>query len=51
MQLLLAGKAHPLDEGGKGVLQTLFNLKVSDLAVSSRVVFLEDYDLRWRGSS
>jgi starch phosphorylase len=45
VQLLLAGKAHPLDEGGKGVLQTLFNLKVSDLAVSSRVVFLEDYDL------
>ena len=45
VQILLAGKAHPLDEGGKGVLQTLFNLKVSDLAVSARVVFLEDYDL------
>nr|MBA2383226.1 alpha-glucan family phosphorylase [Actinomycetota bacterium] len=45
VQLLLAGKAHPLDEGGKGVLQTLFNVKMSDLAVSARVVFLEDYDL------
>ena len=27
------------------MLQTLFNLKVSDVAVSARVVFLEDYDL------
>ena len=45
IQLLLAGKAHPFDEDGKSVLQTLFNLKASDLRLSERVVFLEDYDL------
>ena len=45
VQLLLAGKAHPLDEGGKGVLQSLFNLKKSDPRMAERVVFLEDYDL------
>ena len=45
VQLLLAGKAHPLDEGGKGVLQSLFNLKSSSPQISERVVFLEDYDL------
>jgi len=45
IQLLLAGKAHPLDEDGKTVLQNLFNLKASDLRLSERVVFLEDYDL------
>jgi starch phosphorylase len=45
VQLLLAGKAHPQDEGGKGVLQNLFNLRAQSLQVSERVVFLEDYDL------
>jgi starch phosphorylase len=45
VQLLLAGKAHPLDEGGKGVLQSLFNLRAMSPLVSERVVFLEDYDL------
>ena len=45
VQLLLAGKAHPQDDGGKGVLQSLFNLRSSSLQISERVVFLEDYDL------
>jgi starch phosphorylase len=45
VQLLIAGKAHPLDEGGKGVLQDVFNLKKHRQEIAGRVVFLEDYDL------
>ena len=45
VQLLLSGKAHPLDEGGKGALQDLFNLKKNDERMAGRVVVLEDYDL------
>jgi starch phosphorylase len=45
VQLLLSGKAHPLDEGGKSVLQDLFNMKKSDERLAGRVVVLEDYDL------
>jgi starch phosphorylase len=45
VQLLLAGKAHPLDEGGKGVLQNVFNLKRHNQGIAGRAVFLEDYDL------
>jgi starch phosphorylase len=45
VQLLIAGKAHPLDEGGKGVLQDVFNLKKHNRAIAGRAVFLEDYDL------
>ena len=45
VQLLLSGKAHPLDEGGKGVLQDIFNLKKNDERLAGRVVVLEDYDL------
>ena len=44
-QLLIAGKAHPLDESGKGVLQNVFNLKKHNQGIAGRVVFLEDYDL------
>ncbi|MCB9567753.1 MAG: alpha-glucan family phosphorylase [Myxococcales bacterium] len=49
IQLLLAGKAHPLDEGAKGIVQTLFALKQAE-AVAGRVVFLEDYNLSIAGS-
>jgi len=45
VQLLLSGKAHPLDEGGKGVLQDIFNMKKNDERLAGRVVVLEDYDL------
>lgn len=44
LQFLFAGKAHPMDEGGKRVLQILFGLKRAP-GVAERVVFLEDYDL------
>jgi glycogen phosphorylase len=40
VQLVLAGKAHPLDEPGKRMLQTFFAN-----GIASKVSFLEDYDL------
>ena len=40
VQLVLAGKAHPLDEPGKRMLQTFFAN-----GIAARVSFLEDYDL------
>lgn len=44
IQLVFSGKAHPKDDGGKALLQRLFNAfnKVED-ALS--VVFLENYDM------
>jgi starch phosphorylase len=45
VQLLVSGKAHPQDEGGKAVVQRLFEVKRHDPHVGERVVFLEDYDL------
>jgi glycogen phosphorylase len=40
VQLVLAGKAHPLDEPGKRMLQTFFAE-----GMEAKVSFLEDYDL------
>jgi starch phosphorylase len=44
LQLLVAGKAHPADEGGKDLIQ-----RVADFArggaAHGRVVFLEDYEM------
>jgi starch phosphorylase len=45
VQLLLAGKAHPSDEGGKRTLQQLFQLKRHSEQLAQRLIFLEDYDL------
>jgi starch phosphorylase len=44
VQILIAGKAHPSDEGGKETLQNLFRLK-REKGMEQRVVFVEDYDL------
>jgi glycogen phosphorylase len=44
LQFVFAGKAHPHDDEAKRILQGVFSLKSSPL-VSSRVTFLEDYDL------
>jgi starch phosphorylase len=48
VQLLLAGKAHPQDDGAKRAVQELFHLKAAP-GVAGRVVFLEDYDLALAG--
>ena len=44
VQLVIAGKAHPRDEGGKRMLQDLLQTLRSDPRVSARVAFVEDYD-------
>ena len=44
VQLLIAGKAHPGDDGGKRLVQELFAVRSQQRAFE-RVVFLEDYDL------
>ncbi len=45
VQLLISGKAHPNDEGGKDALQRVYNLKREDGEIAERVVFVEDYDI------
>jgi starch phosphorylase len=46
VQLLIAGKAHPSDEEGKGTLQRIFQFRREGGRASERVVVVEDYDLR-----
>jgi starch phosphorylase len=45
VQLVFAGKAHPLDDGAKAIAQHMFELKRAP-EVGNRVVFIEDYDMR-----
>ncbi len=44
IQVLLAGKAHPADEGGKDVIQQVVDF-AREPAAAGRVVFLEDYEM------
>lgn len=44
VQVVIAGKAHPRDDGAKRMVQAVFALKEQQSA-GARVVFLEDYDL------
>jgi len=44
VQLLVAGKAHPLDRPGQALIQT-WNRFIRDRGLHHRVVFLVDYDL------
>jgi starch phosphorylase len=44
VQVVIAGKAHPRDEGAKRIVQTIFAMKTAPFA-ADRVVFVEDYDL------
>jgi starch phosphorylase len=45
IQVLLAGKAHPRDEGGKRLVEYLFQMKNAP-GFAGRVAYLDDYDLR-----
>jgi starch phosphorylase len=45
VQIVFAGKAHPADRPGQGVIQTIFERSRSE-AFRGRVVILEDYDMR-----
>ena len=44
IQIVVAGKAHPLDDGGKEMIQRLVHF-ASDPEVRSRLAFIEDYDM------
>jgi starch phosphorylase len=44
VQFVFAGKAHPLDEPGKRLLQQIAEL-VHDSRFADKVVFVEDYDI------
>jgi starch phosphorylase len=44
IQVLLAGKAHPADEGGKDLIQQVVEFAREPLA-AGRIVFLEDYEM------
>jgi starch phosphorylase len=44
VQIVIAGKAHPADEGGKRLIQQMVRFTDAD-AVRRRIVFLPDYDM------
>lgn len=45
VQIVISGKAHPRDDGGKHIIQDLFNF-AKEPGVRTRIVFLEDYDMQ-----
>jgi len=45
VQFIFAGKAHPADDGGKRLLQQIYNI-AKDSAIGGRIAFIEDYDLQ-----
>src|SRR4029450_7836796 len=42
VQFIFAGKAHPRDEGGKGLIQEVYKFS-HEAGLENRIVFLEDY--------
>ena len=44
VQIVIAGKAHPADEGGKRLIQQMVRFADTE-AVRRRIVFLPDYDM------
>lgn len=44
VQLIIAGKSHPADEAGKGLIQELVRFS-QEPEVRGRIVFLENYDI------
>jgi starch phosphorylase len=48
LQLVFAGKAHPADEVGKGLIRTITKA-AAELREDVRVVYVEDYDMRLGG--
>ncbi len=44
VQIIFAGKAHPADNPGKGIIQRIANLR-HDPRFAHRIAFIEDYDI------
>lgn len=45
IQIVISGKSHPRDDGGKKLIQELVNF-IKNEGASARMVFLEDYEMR-----
>ena len=45
VQIVFAGKAHPADDGGKRLLQQIYNV-ARDPSIGGRIAFIEDYDMQ-----
>ena len=45
IQIVISGKSHPRDDGGKRLIQDLVRF-INDGGARSRMVFLEDYDMQ-----
>ena len=45
VQIVIAGKAHPADDGGKALVQQIVRF-TDDPSVRHRIAFLPDYDIR-----
>lgn len=45
IQIIVAGKSHPRDDGGKRLIQELYNF-IHNEGARARMVFLEDYDMQ-----
>lgn len=45
VQIVIAGKSHPRDDGGKRIIQDLVQF-INHGGARTRMVFLEDYDMR-----
>jgi len=45
VQIVIAGKAHPADHGGKQLIQKIVELSGTP-EICGKIVFLEDYDIR-----
>jgi len=45
VQIIFAGKAHPRDNVGKGIIRDLVNI-IRRQELSQKIVFLEDYDMQ-----
>jgi len=45
IQIIISGKSHPRDDGGKHLIQDLANF-INDGNVRTRMVFVEDYDMQ-----
>ena len=45
-QVIYGGKAHPQDEGGKGLIRRVFEAAEALKGVAT-VVYVENYDMRW----
>ena len=44
VQIVVAGKAHPLDDAGKDLIRTIVHFSM-DPEMRTRIAFLEDYDM------